>query len=367
MDKLEALRGSSVALYVVFELAANKWLVLFGNAEGRLSRHSMSAGDLEQFGALLARARSRFKVGAEGRIVSCYEAGRDGFWLHRWLLERGIENLVVDPASIEVNRRARRSKTDRLDAEALLAKLRGHFAGERKWSVVRVPSAEQEDVRRLERERSRLIKERTGHWARLSSLLVMHNIRSLPRVLGKLPEWLARLPLGMCLKQELQREVERLGLLERQLKELECQAQALPGCLGEQQRQLQSLRAVGPVSATTLVLEMFGWRRFANRRELGACAGLTPTPYQSGASNIEQGISKAGGKRLRPTLVELSWAWLRYQPQSELSRWYQRRFGSGGKRIRRIGIVALARRLLIALWRFLEHGVIPAGARLKTA
>jgi transposase len=366
MANLVAPQESSVALYIAFELGAKKWLVLFGDASGRQSRHTLAAGDLGQMRVLLERVRSRFKVGAGSRSVSCYEAGRDGFWLHRWLDEQGIENLVVDPSSIDVDRRARRRKTDRLDAEKLLVKLRRHFNGEREWSVVRVPTPEQEDLRRLERERGRLVHERSAHWARMSSLLVMHNIRIVPKTLGKRRQWLGTLPLGVHLKNELQRELERVQLLDRQIKEVEGQAEALSGAAGNQQRQLQTLRAVGPVSAATLVLEVFGWRKFRNRREVGACAGLAPTPYDSGESRVEQGISKSGNKRLRPLLVELSWGWLRHQPNSELARWYARRFGSAGKRMRRIGIVALARRLLIALWRFLEQGVIPEGATMKT-
>jgi transposase len=368
MNKLEALQETSVSLYIAFELGAKKWLVLFEDAAGRVSRHNVAAGDLESLLAVLARVRTRFRVEEGARVVSCYEAGRDGFWLHRWLVEQGIENLVVDPASIEVDRRARRRKTDRLDAEKLLAKLIAHFTSvKRQWSVVRVPTPEQEDLRRIERERERLVHERSAHWARMSSLLVLHNVRTMPKVLGKLRQWLQSLEVGVYLKNELQRELERVQLLQRQIAELERQSEELPGAAGQQQRQLQSLRALGPISATTLTLELFGWRRFSNARQVGACAGLAPTPYQSGDSNREQGISKAGNKRLRPALVELSWAWLRYQPESELSRWYARRFGCAGARMRRIGIVALARRLLIALWRFLEHGVVPAGARFKAA
>lgn len=363
-----ALRETSVTreigLFISFELGAKKWLVLCSDGR-RNSRHVVAAGDTGRVLELLARAKDKFKVAAEARTVSCYEAGRDGFWLHRWLEEQGIENLVVDAASIEVSRRVRRAKTDRIDVERLLVKLRRYFAGEREWSVVRVPSVEEEDLRRLQRERQRLVKERTGHLARLKSLLILHNIRELPRV--GVRAWLQGLALGPWLKQELLREWERLELVERQLETLESQSAQLPGTQGTQQRQLQSLRALGPVAATTLVTELFGWRRFANRRQLGACAGLVPSPYRSGEMDRDQGISKSGIKRLRPLMVELSWAWLRYQPGSDLSRWYQRRFGAGGKRMRRIGIVALARRLLIALWRFLQDGVIPQGATLKAA
>jgi transposase len=350
MRQQPALQSRSVDLYIAFELSASKWLMVLSDG-ARKSQHTIAAGDVAALQGVIERARTRFKVPCGARMVSCYEAGRDGFWLHRWLGEQGVENLVVDAASIEVSRRARRAKTDRLDLEQLLEKLRRHCAGEKVWSVVRVPSAEEEDLRRVQRERE---------------LLVLHNIR-MPKGLSKLRVWLSDLVLGSRLKAELQRELERLELVGCQLKAIEAEGAQLDGRAGEQQRQLQRLRAVGPVSATTLVTELFGWRRFSNRRQLGGCAGLVPSPYRSGQMDIEQGISKAGNKRVRPVLVELSWAWLRYQGQSELARWYARRFGSGGKRQRRIGIVALARRLLIALWRFLEHGVIPQGALLRPA
>lgn len=362
MRQLQALRSESVALYIAFELSASKWLILFSDG-CRNSRHSVAAGDVEQLEQLIGKVRARFKV-PDGQAVSCYEAGRDGFWLHRWLGRHGVENLVVDAASIEVSRRARRAKTDRLDAEQMLEKLRAHWRGEKVWSVVRVPSEEQEDLRRVLRERERLVKERRAHQARIQSLLVLHNLR-LPKQLKGWRDWLGKVELGSRVRAELLRELDRLDLAERQIRAVEAEGSQLPGRAGELQRQLERLRAVGPVGALTLVTELFGWRRFNNRRELGGCAGLNPSPYRSGEMDREQGISKAGLKRVRPILVELAWAWLRYQGQSELSRWYARRFGSGGARQRRVGIVALARRLLVALWRYTESGVIPEGARLK--
>jgi transposase len=368
--ELEALQETSVAqrigLYIAFELGAKKWLVVFGDGR-RKSRQVMAAGETRKLLELIERARQRFQVKPGMAVVSCYEAGRDGFWLHRWLQEHGVQNLVVDSASIEVNRRLRRTKTDRLDAEKLLSQLLRHCAGERVWSVLRVPTAEEEDIRRTERERQRLVKERGAHLTRMESLLVLHNIRGMPRAVGKLRRWLQDRALGRALKDELLRELQRLELLERQVKEVDKQSAVLPGPMGRQQAQLQSLRAIGPVGAKTLVTEVFGWRSFGNRRQLAGCAGLAPSPYRSGEMNVDQGISKAGIKRLRPIMVELSWAWLRYQPGSELARWYARRFGHGSKRMRRIGIVALARKLLIALWRFLQDGVVPEAARLKAA
>lgn len=370
-SKLVALREMSVAqqvgLYISFELSAKNWLLAISDG-GRVSRKSVDAGSEAQLMAVLQWARERFKVGPEARIVSCYEAGRDGFWLHRWLRAHGVENLVVDSSSIEVKRRARHAKTDRLDAVKLLEMLLRHCRGEKRvWSVVRVPTPEQEDQRRLGRERGRLVKECTAHWARLGSLLVLQNIRSMPGGLKKLRPWLEGLEVGALLKAELLRELERLELVERQLREVERASRALPGAAGEKQQRLARLGAVGPVTATNLTLELFSCRQFANRRELAGCVGLAPTPYRSGDMDREQGISKGGITRLRPLLVEFAWGWLRHQPGSELAQWYARRFGTGSKRQRRIGIVALARRLVIALWRYVEDGVIPQGARLKAA
>jgi transposase len=310
---------------------------------------------------------------ASVRVVSCYEAGRDGFWLHRHLVSIGIENEVVDAASIEVSRRLRHVKTDRLDGERLLAKLIRHCAGERGgWSVVRVPSAEEEDARRLHRELERLKRERLAHRVRMQSLLVTQGLkirikRGLGLRLDGLTLWDGR-ALPQELKAELERERERLALVERQIERLEAARRerlSAPRTEAEQRIvQLMRLGAIGPASAWLLVMEFFGWRAFRNRRELAALAGLVGTPYNSGESERDQGISKAGNRRVRAMIVEIAWLWLRFQPKSALSQWYRSRFVGGGLRMRRVGIVALARRLLIALWRYLEQGVIPEGARL---
>jgi transposase len=314
----------------------------------------------------IRKAKERCKLDPQAKVHSCYEAGRDGWWLHRWLAEQGIDNLVVDAASIEVNRRARRAKTDRLDGDKLLAMLLRHHAGERVWSVLYEPTAEDEDARRLHRELERLTHERTAHTNRIGSLLVLHNLRPHVTIGGRdWAHWWAghSEQVPSALRAEIERESARLALVKQQIKTLEAaQHQELLDGKQPLVAQLTRLRAIGPKGAWVLVKELFGWRHFANRRELAGSLGLAPTPYASGDSQIEQGISKAGNRRLRALLVELAWSWLRYQPQSDLSQWFNRRFATGGKRMRRVGIVALARRLAIALWRYLEHGVMPNGA-----
>jgi transposase len=374
--RLAALQEGSVAregkLYVSLELSDKSWRVAASDGT-RVSEYTMRGGDGAGLLALVERARRRFGLGAQAPVLSCYEAGRDGFWVHRLLVAHGVNNHVVDAASIEVNRRARRAKTDRLDVRALLGLLIRYVSGERRaWSVLRVPSAQAEDERRVYRERERLLKERGAHRARMQSLLLLHNLRRVDLRAAGLGERLAALGVGPRLRAELEREAERLGLVERQLAAIgkeraleRTDANSEPA--RAKARALERLRAVGPIGAEVLVRELFGWRSFANRRELAASAGMVPTPYSSGESNHEQGISKAGNRRVRTLMVELAWAWLRYQGQSALARWYARRFAHGGTRLRRIGIVALARRLLIALWHYLEHGVIPEGAKLKGA
>jgi transposase len=333
----------------------------------------MPARDLPRLQEEIAKAKKRFQLAADAPVRSCYEAGRDGFWLHRQLAACGVDNGVVDSASIEVNRRQRRAKTDRLDAGKLLNLLLRYHGGEQKvWSVVRVPSVTDEDARQLHRELQELKDERTEHVNRIKGLLVSQGLTA-PEVNKHLAEWLgqARLWDGTAVPPELHRrllrELERWLLLDRQIKELEQERRQrirrddTPHV--DQVRRLLDLCGVGLNGSWLLVYELFAWRRFANRKQVGGCVGLTPTPYQSGDSHREQGISKAGNRRLRRLLVELAWCWLRWQPYSALSRWYVRRFGLGNGRSRKIGVVALARKLLIALWKYLEHGEAPAGAQ----
>ncbi len=360
-------------LYLALELSDKKWLLGFSNGE-RQRKKSITAGDLEALDQEVTRAKEKLKLAPECSVRSCYEAGRDGFWIHRVLLDRGIDNRVVDSASIEVNRRKRRAKSDPLDVDSLLRQLMREAHGERRvWQVCRVPSPEEEDRRRLSRERERMMQERTAHTNRLSSLLVLHGIRLVS--LRNLPAQLPALrgadgrPLGEILQQELRRESLLYCLVCEQINHIEAERHAFrkqasadeASCYGSIKRLMQ-LRGVGIQSSWILVMEALAWRDFRNRRQVGAAAGLTPSPYSSGDSEREQGISKAGNRRLRTTLVELSWLWLRYQPDSALSRWFNERYARQGKRLRRIGIVALARRLWIALWRYETQGIVPEGA-----
>jgi len=358
-------------LYMSFELGDKLWKLTASDGRRGPSRYTMAAGDTDAVAHCIGKAKERCKLDAQATVHTCYEAGRDGWWLHRWLIGQGIDNIVVDSASIEVNRRARRAKTDRLDGDKLLAMLLRHHAGERVWSVLHAPTPEDEDARRTHRELARLTKERTEHTNRIGSLLVLHNLRAHIVIGGR--DWAAwwdghGTQVPPALRTEIERESVRLMLVKQQIRTLEAaQRQEVEAGTQPLVAQLAQLRAIGPKGAWVLVKELFGWRRFANRRQLAGCLGLAPTPYASGDSQIEQGISKAGNKRVRALLVELAWSWLRWQPDSDLSQWFNRRFARAGKRMRRVGIVALARRLAIALWRYLEHGEIPAGATLKPA
>ena len=367
----QAKQATDRQLFIAFELAQRHWRLAFGDGVGRARLVTLEAGDQVAVKEAIAKARIHFGLDEAAAVVSCYEAGRDGFWLHRWLLECGVENLIVDSGSIEVNRRQRRAKTDRLDALKLLSMLMRYMGGERRvWTVLHVPTTEQEDARRPHRERERLERERLAHSNRIRGLLMLHNIRV--KTIGG-AKWCQRLAalrvhLPVQLWAELGRESERLRLVVEQLRALEAErAQSLIQAdpAREKTVKLLELVSIGPTSAWVLAREVF-WRTLRNRREVAHCAGLAPMPYASGESAHEQGISKAGNRRVRVLTVQLAWCWLRYQPHSALAQWFNARFAGGGSRIRRIGIVALARRLLIALWRYVEYGVIPEGATLKT-
>jgi transposase len=356
-------------LYTAFELGEKNWKLALGDGVRSPSRYTVAAGDTAMLLECIVKAKVRCGLAPQARVRSCYEAGRDGFWLHRWLVAQGIDNIVVDSSSIEVNRRARRAKTDRLDGDKLLSMLiRYHAEEPRVWSVVRVPTAEEEDARRAHRELGRLGHERTAHINRIRALLVLNNVR-VKYVGGRLwQRWWSdhANELAPGVRAEIERESARLLLVKQQMDTIEAeQRQAVAAGTEPQVAGLAQLRGIGMGSGWVLAKELFGWRRFRNRREVAGCLGLTPSPYASGESETEQGISKAGNRRVRTLMVELAWSWLRYQPQSELSQWFNRRFAGGGKRMRRIGIVALARRLAIALWRYLEDGLIPDGAQLK--
>lgn len=379
--------GNEQILYMAFELSHTTWKLAFG-VGGNPRIVEVAARDLRRLIEEIGKAKARFSLPEGARVVSCYEAGRDGFWIHRYMWSVGVENMVVDSSSIEVNRRQRRAKTDRMDATKLYTMLVRYARGEKGvWSVVRVPSREDEDERRTHRELERLQKERGAHSARIKSLLVTQGIvavvnRHLPQLLENARLWDGS-PLSPQLKAEIGREYSRMKEIDRQIREIhQLQRDTVNAAKEEEKREwtpsssqgqkahmvrgLTCLRGIGERSAWLLVYE-FLWRGFANRREVGGAAGLVGTPYDSGESTRERGISKAGNKRIRRLLVELSWYWLRYQPTSAITVWFNKRFAQGGKRMRRIGIVAVARRLLIALWRYAKFGEVPEGARFKEA
>jgi len=375
-ETLSAINNTKESvLYTAFELSNTKWKLAFSDGN-KFRLVSIESGDLPRLRIELENAKKRFKLDEDIRVVSCYEAGRDGFWLHRYLASRGIENLIVDSASIEVDRRKRRAKTDRIDASKLLRMLMRYHGGEKKlWAIVRVPSVEDEDARNIGRERDVLKRERTSIRNRIKGLLIQQGLRvnnpsnkKFLQELTSLRTWDGR-EVSSDLKARIEMEYKRLRLVEDQIGILEKEKkERLKEPNTESLRkvnQLLLLRGIGSVSSWNFVMEFFGWREFNNRKEVGALAGLTPTPYDSGGSIHEQGISKAGNSRIRALSVEIAWAWLRFQPNSKLSHWYMKKFGHGGKRLKRIGIVALARQLLIALWRYLENGIVPEGAYIK--
>ena len=372
-------RADDAKLFASLELSKSRWLVTV-SAPGseKLSKHAVSGGDGGALLDLLARLRvtAERRAGLPVRVVVIQEAGLDGFWLHRLLAANGIESHVVDPASIAVDRRHRRAKTDAIDGEKLVRTLMAWARGERRvCSMVRPPSPEEEDRRRLTRERGTLLKERTRHTNRIRGLLAGQGVTDYDPLRK---DRLARLdalrtgdgrPLPARLKAEIRREIERVELVASQMAVVERERDALVGATSDDEpataaAALARLKGIGTELGALLWLEAL-FRRFDNRRQLAAYAGLAPSPWQSGGTEREQGISKAGNRRLRHAMVELAWFWLRHQPDSALSAWFRERVGQGRGRVRRIAIVALARKLLVALWRYATQGVVPRGAAFK--
>jgi transposase len=362
-------------LYIAFELGWDKWLLACATQPAQKPRYrSMPARNLEQLRQEIAKAKQRFGLPADAPVCTCYEAGRDGFWLHRALTSLGVKNVVVDSAAIEVNRRRKRAKTDPVDAAKLLNLLCRYHGGERKvWSVVNVPAVEDEDRRQLHRGLKDLQRQQTECSNRIKGLLASQGLdaavdANFRTTLAALRDWAGQ-PVPDGLRQRILQEFAVWEALHRQVREAanEQERQLREGKEPylDKVRRLMGLKAVGVRSAWVLVLELFAWRAIQSGKELGALVGLTPTPYDSGRSEREQGISKAGNKHVRSLIVELAWLWRRWQPGSALSQWYERRFATGNKRVRKIGIVALARKLLIALWRYVEQGELPAGAQEK--
>jgi len=366
-------------LVASLELSTARWLVtVSAPGSDTLARHQVPGGDGQALLELLWRlqAAAARRTGAPVMIIVIQEAGLDGFWIHRLLVQNGITSHVVDPASIAVNRRHRRAKTDKIDGVKLLRTLMAWMRGERQvCTMVQPPSPEDEDRRRLARERARLLKERIQHTNRIKGLLSGQGIpdydplhRDRRRCLAALTTGDGR-PLPERLKAEIGRELDRLEMVVSQLTVVERERDALVARTAEADAcaapaALARLRGGGPELAALLWLEAL-FRRFDNRRQIAAYAGLTPSPWQSGGIDREQGIAKSGNPRLRRAMIELAWFWVRHQPGSALSRWFVERVGTARGRVRRIAIVALARKLLVALWRYVTQGVVPQGAVLK--
>ena len=373
-----AARCEANTLFASLELSKARWLVT-ASAPGsdKLSRHQVPGGDGQALLELLWRLQAAAaRRSAPVMIIVIQEAGLDGFWIHRLLVQNGITSHVVDPASIAVNRRHRRAKTDKIDGVKLLRTLMAWMRGERQvCTMVQPPSPEDEDRRRLARERARLLKERVQHTNRIKGLLSGQGIpdydplhRDRRRCLAALTTGDGR-PLPERLKAEIGRELDRLEMVVSQLTVVERERDALVARTAEADAcaapaALARLRGIGPELAALLWLEAL-FRRFDNRRQIAAYAGLTPSPWQSGGIDREQGIAKSGNPRLRRAMIELAWFWVRHQPGSALSRWFVERVGTARGRVRRIAIVALARKLLVALWRYVTQGVVPQGAVLK--
>src|SRR5262245_43308064 len=362
-------------LYIALELGQDKWLMASATQAAEKPRYrSRPARSLTRLQEEIGKAKRRFGLPADAPVCTCYEAGRDGFWLHRALTSLGLVNVVVDSGAIEVNRRSKRAKTDPVDTAKLLSLLCRYHGGERKvWSVVNVPSAADEDRRQLHRGLKDLQRQQTECSNRIKGLLASQGLDA--AVDADFRTTLAALrdragqPVPPGLRERLLQEFAVWEALHRQVRdaanEQERRLREGKEPYLDQVRRLLGLKAVGVRSAWVLVLELFAWRDIRNGKELGALVGLTPTPYDSGKSEREQGISKAGNKHVRGLIVELAWIWLRWQPGSALSQWYERRFGTGNKRARKVGIVALARKLLIALWRYVDQGEVPEGATEK--
>ncbi len=373
-------RANDITLYASLELSKSKWVVTINNpGSEKFSKHVVEGGDgaglLELLSRSMAKAEQRYGVQVKAIVIQ--EAGLDGFWIHRLLLANGIESHVVDAASIAVNRRHRRAKTDAIDGETLLRTLMAWARGERRvCSMVRAPSREDEDRRRLTRERGTLLKERIQHTNRVRGLLSGQGVQDYDPLRRDRFERLEALRTGdgrdlpPMLKEEIRRELDRIALVTTQLAVVERARDALIRMDAEERNNpaalLLKLKGLGPEFASLLWLELL-FRSFGNRRQVAAYGGLAPSPWQSGGVERDQGISKSGNRRLRKTMIELAWFWLRHQPDSALSRWFHARVGAAKGRIRRIAIVALARKLLVALWRYVTQGVVPEGAVFKAA
>ena len=377
MDQATPSTASANTLHCALELSKKSWLlaIQFPDRE-QPSLYPIAGGDAEKLMAKLTQARDRWAKtsGALPMITLCYEVGYDAFWLARCLKARGVECLVIDPGSLQVSRRGRRVKTDRVDVKTLLRTLIAWCRGERHvWSLVRIPSIDEEDLRRSHRERSRLVRERTAHINRIKGLLFAQGIRDInvkSRYKTLAVDELVtgdghRLPPRLA--GEIAREIRRLATVQEQIAEIERERDAAPTTCEATERKrnlLSQLKSIGPAISAFLSREVY-YRQFANQRQVGSFLGLTPSPYDSGDEERCQGISRAGSGHARAVMIETAWLWIKHQPKSALSRWFVERTAGQSKRVRKIMIVAVARKLAIALWRYVELGLVPQGAILN--
>lgn len=364
------------ALYMAIECGGSKFLLGFSDEIATPMRKVSVASRgftlvLPRLRTEIEKAKRRFKLPEDAPVFSVYEAGYEGFWLHRALGSLGVQNVVIDPASLRVEQKKRRVKTDRLDLKKLLEDLFRYHRGEKVWRTVVVPSADQEDLRRMTRRRDALCKEQTSHINRIKALLNTQGIKA--KTVYLTDEHFARMtrfdgsPLGRFLVAQLRDEVERLQLVKSQLDRVQAH---LVGLLKQREpenksveiaQRLEALKGIGPISSFGLALEFF-WRSYSNRKQVGSYAGLVDAHWKSDQIDRQQGVSKAGNRRVRTLMVELAWNWVRWQPDSTISRWFRANSGKGKKRMRKVAIVAVARKLLVALWRYLEEGLVPEGA-----
>ena len=388
-EAVAAAGAERSTLYVAIEISAKSWVVgIKGPTSERIGLHSLGAADVEGLKDLVERQRAKAErdLGREVRVLCCYEAGYEGFWLARWLdRAMSVETVVLDPASLLVNRKAKQRKTDRIDARKMVRALLAHDRGDAAvLTRVRIPSVEEEDRKRLIRERRRLVKERTSLTNSIKGLLKLHGVFDLQPRSRNFETKFAEVrtaygaPFPTRARREILRLMERLTLVERQIGQLEAerdavvrQGEAIPAPVQPEGSDalaaskiaaLTRLKGIGANDATLLTHEVF-YRGFRNRRELASWVGMTPTPWASGAMERDQGIGRDGPAWIRAQLIQMAWCWLRYQPESALCKWFEERTAGARGRIRRVMIVALARKLLIALWRFSETGLVPMGAR----
>jgi transposase len=378
MDQATPSTACANILHCALELSKKSWLlaIQFPDRE-QPSLYPIAGGDAEKLMAKLTQARDRWAKtsGALPMITLCYEVGYDAFWLARFLKARGVECLVIDPGSLQVSRRGRRVKTDRVDVKTLLRTLIAWCRGERHvWSLVRIPSIDEEDLRRSHRERSRLVRERTAHINRIKGLLFAQGIRDInvkSRYKTLAVDELVtgdghRLPPRLA--GEIAREIRRLATVQEQIAEIERERDAAPTTCEATERKrdlLSQLKSIGPAISAFLSREVY-YRQFANQRQVGSFLGLTPSPYDSGEEERCQGISRAGSGHARAVMIEAAWLWIKHQPKSALSRWFVERTAGQSKRVRKIMIVAVARKLAIALWRYVELGLVPQGAIINS-